>query len=488
MALSLGLAKVATGATATLTTTSGTSTAGSTFVALVMGDGAATGVPSDNKGNTFVEWGSQQYLIGYGAGHGKVFRCENAAGGAGHTFTVTNGSAYGALIVLEVKGAAAASFDVSAQTRDSSSPYTVTTPTTSQADEIVVALLGFTGTGGDGVTTESTGFTVAAEQRNWDYMQAAAAYKVVSAVGAFTPSFSITNSSDAALWIATFKAAAGATDYPLAANSGSFALTGADAGLLGSRVLTSGAGSFALTGSDATLTYTPLSSYSLAAGAGSYALTGASAGLVAARSVSAATGAFALTGGATTRIVARKLVAASRALVLSGKVATLKAARTVAADAGSYALTGADATLVYSPVGSYTLVADSGGFALTGSEAVLTLEGSPTTTAGAAPRRRRYEVEYEGEIARFDTLEEARAYLAARMAEFEAIPAKRRRKPAKVVRTDLARDVPDYVAKPVLRRVRGPVYVSPPDQVVRAMKLRAIEREDEEILLLMARL
>lgn len=384
MALSQGIATSKTTTSGNVTTTAVTTTSGSTVVVLFMEDGGSFTSVTDNKGNTYTRIGSSQSLSSYPSGTGHVFYCSNIVGGSGHTFTGTaTGGGWNAILVTEVLGADAASFDVTAQRLDTSSPFTVTSPTTSQADEMLVALVGIAGTGGNANASESTGFTVVASQPDYSYMQGAVATRVVSSTGAYTPSFTITNTSDTMLWIATFKAA-GSTDYPLTADSGSFALTGADAGLLGGRVLTSGAGSFALTGSDATLTYTPLSSYSLAADAGSYALTGADAGLVAARSVSAATGAFVLTGGATTRIVARKLVAASRAFVLSGKVATLTAARTVAAAAGSYALTGADATLVYSPVGSYTLVADGGSYALAGTDATLIYVPAQTAVGGGS--------------------------------------------------------------------------------------------------------
>lgn len=74
-------------------------------------------------------------------------------------------------------------------------------------------------------------------------------------------------------------AATGAT-YTLTAESGSFALTGQDAGLAFNRVLVADTNSFALTGQDVTLTYTGNGyTYTLSAESGSFALAGQDATL-----------------------------------------------------------------------------------------------------------------------------------------------------------------------------------------------------------------
>lgn len=96
---------------ATSVTTTGVTTqaTGSTFVACV---GAFTNTigaspVTDNKGNTYVAAiGSQGSTEGWGA----IFYCENASGGAGHTFTFTpTGSDFISITVVEITGAAVSS-------------------------------------------------------------------------------------------------------------------------------------------------------------------------------------------------------------------------------------------------------------------------------------------------------------------------------------------------------------------------------------------
>ena len=157
----------------------------------------------------------------------------------------------------------------------------------------------------------------------------------------------------------------------LAAASGSFTLTGQDAGLAFNRVLSAASGSFALDGQDVTLTYTPISgaTYTLGAASGSFALTGQDTGLA----------------------FNRVLTADTQSYSLSGDVAGLAFNRVLAADTVSYALTGQDVTLTYTSNGfTYTLTAESGSFEVTGQDASL----RHTTTAiagggGWLPQTRR---------------------------------------------------------------------------------------------------
>ena len=184
-----------------------------------------------------------------------------------------------------------------------------------------------------------------------------------------------------------------ATGVTLAADAGSFTLTGSAAGLKVAHRLVAGAGSFSMTGTAAALTLqTSLTllgvfsasmipalwwdrtlsppawfateaaaappspgAYTLAADAGSFALAGTAAGLRASRLLGAAAGSYALTG-------------ANAALV---KV------RSLGAGAGSYTLTGTDAGFRR----ALRLVAGSGAFTLTGSNAALTASGLLTLGA-----------------------------------------------------------------------------------------------------------
>jgi hypothetical protein len=133
--------------------------------------------------------------------------------------------------------------------------------------------------------------------------------------------------------------------YSLAADTGSYSLSGQAAALSASRTITAAQGSYALTGQDANL----LRGFPLAAVQGSYLLTGQAATLGLGRAISAAQGAYTLTG----------------------QPAALGAARQLTAGQGSYALAGQDASLVYTQAGAYTLTASHGTYALTGQAAGL---------------------------------------------------------------------------------------------------------------------
>lgn len=183
----------------------------------------------------------------------------------------------------------------------------------------------------------------------------------------------------------------GGTAYTMAADAGSYALTGTAATLRVGRVVAASAGSYTLTGTTAALRATR----SVTAGAGSYALAGTAASLRAARTVAAASGAYTITGAAAGLAIGYRVGAAAGSYTLTGTAAALRAARTVTAGAGSYSLTGtdaalrlaraivaaggsytltgADAALIYSGAGAstYTLTADAGSYALTGTNAAL---------------------------------------------------------------------------------------------------------------------
>ena len=205
-----------------------------------------------------------------------------------------------------------------------------------------------------------------------------ATYTLTAASGSFALTgqdaglaFNRVLAADTQSYALTGQATGLAFNRTLAAASGSFTLTGQDAGLAFNRVLSAASGSFALDGQDVTLTYTPISgaTYTLGAASGSFALTGQDTGLA----------------------FNRVLTADTQSYSLSGDVAGLAFNRVLAADTVSYALTGQDVTLTYTSNGfTYTLTAESGSFEVTGQDASL----RHTTTAiagggGWLPQTRR---------------------------------------------------------------------------------------------------
>lgn len=233
MAIGVGVTSKGTTTGATNVTTTGVATqaSGSTIVLAVVtrSSGGGTFVSiADNKGNTYTIIGSQ-LATSSNAAWGRLYRCENAAGGSGHTATVTVSSSQEiTLMFLEITGAAAASFDLTAQQADNASPFTSgATGTTNQAAELLVGFLA--GTSGSNPATHAvSGSTPAAgswtvqvtETDGSTLWTGCLATAVVAATGAYTAGFTESgNTTDSAVWIATFKEAAGGGGATLRKNS-----------------------------------------------------------------------------------------------------------------------------------------------------------------------------------------------------------------------------------------------------------------------------
>jgi hypothetical protein len=194
-------------------------------------------------------------------------------------------------------------------------------------------------------------------------------YQVVSATTAIAPEFtSGVNPSVCLLGTTTFKAA-----KSLAADAGSYALTGTAATTkVGFKVAGAG-GSYALSGTDATLTIASAAKI-LTADGGTYALSGTAASLEHGWVVGANAGSYALTGTAASTLHAWRVSAAGGSYALTGTDATMAIAsdKLLAADGGSYSLTGTAASLLH----TWEVAAEAGSYALTGTAATLTATSS----------------------------------------------------------------------------------------------------------------
>lgn len=199
------------GAVTTISTSGVATTAsGSTFVIVVLNDtGVTVSSVSDNKGNTYTQIGTTQQNFGYN-GACSMYRCENGVGGSGHTATAnfSSNASFPSIYFVELVGVTTASFDVTAQNNDNASPFTVTTPTLSQANEIVIAIVGTNSPDNPITYAESTGFSLIEQQTNASSSYVGYfAYKVVAATGAVTPSFTASNGTQSVVFAATFKGA-----------------------------------------------------------------------------------------------------------------------------------------------------------------------------------------------------------------------------------------------------------------------------------------
>lgn len=144
--------------------------------------------------------------------------------------------------------------------------------------------------------------------------------------------------------------------YTLAADVGSYALTGTATGVSRTRALVATLGSYAITGTATGLNL----GHNLVAAVGSYSLTGTATNLTRTRKLVAAIGSYTATGTATNFRIARRLVEAVGSYTITGTATALRTARRLTAAVGSYSLTGTATALkttrrLTAAVGSYTI-------------------------------------------------------------------------------------------------------------------------------------
>ena len=154
----------------------------------------------------------------------------------------------------------------------------------------------------------------------------------------------------------------------ITANNGTYALTGQSATITNTRLITANNGTYALTGQTATITYTAPTAYVITANNGTYALTGQSATIVKTRLITANNGTYALTGQSATITQTRLITANNGTYSLTGQSATIAKTRLITADSGTYALTGQSATISKTRL----ITANNGVYAITGQSATIT--------------------------------------------------------------------------------------------------------------------
>ena len=280
------------------------------------------------------------------------------------------------------------------------------------------------------------------------------------------------------------------TAYLLSAASGTFSYSGGDAGLAFNRVLVASGGTFSHTGGDATFTYTPISGddYTLACASGTFSYTGGAAGLAFNRVLSAASGTFSYSGGDVRLARGWTLAAASGTFSYSGGDASFLRTYVLSAGGGSFSFTGGDATFTYS-----------------GAPVVIEPPKQPGGGKSRKPRKRRLQVEIDGDVFDVESEEEAEAVLekaakeateTAKLAIERAAKAKRR-PVRKIVRdAEKAFTVPKVSVPPRLQsyadQMIGQIraeYQSALSAIEIAAHMakreREIEEDDEEVLMLL---
>lgn len=195
----------------TITTTAQTTqSSGATFLIAVSWGSTAINISSvsDSKSNTYTICGSVQNI----ATHHRLalYRCENGTGGATHTATVAfSGTAFPVLHFIQCTGVLTSSYDsaATAQGTDASTPWTVTSGSFAQANNVVITLCGCDGEVGSSNYSSSNTTILSEELDSFNYYASAVSKLVISSTSAVTPSFTATEGTNAALIVAAFKSA-----------------------------------------------------------------------------------------------------------------------------------------------------------------------------------------------------------------------------------------------------------------------------------------
>jgi hypothetical protein len=181
----------------------------------------------------------------------------------------------------------------------------------------------------------------------------------------------------------------------------------------GNKTIAADAGSYAITGTDVALTLASPNK-TIAAAAGSYAITGTNVSVLHAWKTAATAGSYSITGTSASLLHTWKVAAGAGSYSITGTAVALRHAWKVAAASGSYAITGTDVTLTKTVAGAFTIAADAGSYDITGSTASLlvarVIAGSPgsysitgtavTLTYAPLADERRGDPDFGGRISR----------------------------------------------------------------------------------------
>jgi len=269
--------------------------------------------------------------------------------------------------------------------------------------------------GGDGTTW--TGVTALATDTTYFNLSTA---KFDNSGGALT-NRAVSYSGGGFLLAAAFDASGGGGSFSVAANGGTYSITGAAVTTKRGRVVAASGGSYAISGSAVTLrknkpvaiaggsyaitgtAVTLRHAWLLTASGGTYSVTGADVTLTksANKTVAANAGSYAITGSAVSLLHGWKVAASGGSYAISGSAVTLKHAYAVSVQAGSYAINGAAVSLSH----AWKISASGGSYSITGANVTLTKAsdkriaadaGSYSITGASVAMSRTYAVAVDG--------------------------------------------------------------------------------------------
>jgi hypothetical protein len=193
--------------TATVTTGAGTTTAGTPKAVCFAYDASVTVTSvASNLGGTYLLAAE----INAAGSKKAVYVCENAPGGATHTFTVTfSAAAFATVHAIEITGSSAnPARDITLTASDASSPWTITSGTLGSSAQVILTLIGHDG--GSGATYSSSNTTILSQEPDGgNYWTSAVSKLVVASNASVTPSFTAAGGTNAGLVLVSFKETAG---------------------------------------------------------------------------------------------------------------------------------------------------------------------------------------------------------------------------------------------------------------------------------------
>lgn len=176
------------------------------FVHLAQYNGSSGATVSDSKGNTWTALTPQSAAQTLS----KWFYCAGPTVGTGHTFSSNFGTTFVNIEVLAFSGGHASPFDTEGGATTGSGTSLATGSITPGQNNSLILSGGCFGNSSANPYTPNGGFTVADQltASPGNYLGGAAAYLIQTSSAAANPTWSWTGSTDAAVTIATFKAAA----------------------------------------------------------------------------------------------------------------------------------------------------------------------------------------------------------------------------------------------------------------------------------------
>lgn len=211
IALAQSVSAGAPGADSTTTGSLTTTASGSTFIIGAHWQGGSTPPTiSDSKSNTYTLIGSVRQVDNNGSflSHIGLWYVENGTGGSSHTFTGAKTGGYTSVYGAEITGGLTSGIvdQNTGAALDASSPVTSGGVTTTQAAELLIGLVGTYHTGSGPAYTANNSFTIAQQITDaTNYWTGCLVSRVVSSTGTYETDVSVTNLTQGAALIATFK-------------------------------------------------------------------------------------------------------------------------------------------------------------------------------------------------------------------------------------------------------------------------------------------